>query len=117
MSDSLLINFDRHRPAHLTRAASASTAINNLTSTTRPFLTHSHSASALLHYRTASFVPQSGPGSSLSGESEPGGARGEAERGPKRRYECLERDCGKTFSTSGHRSRHHKIHKGEVEKR
>jgi uncharacterized Zn-finger protein len=31
----------------------------------------------------------------------------------KRRYPCLFEGCGKTFSTSGHLSRHVKIHKGE----
>lgn len=125
MTDSLLINFNLHQPRpshpHLTRAASASAStLPTLQSLARPPFLHSHSSSAAPYTRPSPYSsesgskPNSGSSSGSGGEAELGGAGG---RGGKRRYECLEPECGKTFSTSGHRSRHHKIHKGEAEKR
>lgn len=111
MTDSLLINFNLHepRPAHLTRAASAST----VPTLSRPAFNHSLSSSAVPYSRMSPYSSESVSGESGSSEGVVGGG----EKGGKRRYACLEADCGKTFSTSGHRSRHHKIHKGDAEKR
>ena len=53
----------------------------------------------------------SGRGSVVSAGSRRGSVASSSSKGSKRRYECA--TCGKSFTTSGHVSRHNRIHTGE----
>lgn len=70
--------------------------------------TLSESSSKVTNARKRKFTPATAP-AAVETEVEDSSSGS----GGRSRYPCLHAGCGKTFSTSGHRARHHRIHTGE----